>query len=142
MITTLRVNIRDRERQKAFGAYLGGKMLGFVTVDPRTGYLDQIVVAPEEWGSALGAALLAEAKRRIAAAVSLPVGTYLDFGGSAAAQARSRRDLLVQRQKRSLSFRHRCSNCSTWCNGCSQRSTRSLASCSTWLSRPRTTPTR
>jgi len=28
MITTLRVNIRDRERQKAFGAYLGGKMLG------------------------------------------------------------------------------------------------------------------
>jgi Amt family ammonium transporter len=28
MITTLRVRIKDRERQKAFGAYLGGKMVG------------------------------------------------------------------------------------------------------------------
>ncbi|MCU1464757.1 MAG: ammonium transporter [Actinomycetia bacterium] len=28
MITTLRVRIKDRERQKAFGAYLGGKMIG------------------------------------------------------------------------------------------------------------------
>ena len=26
-------------------------MVGFVTVDPNTGYLDQIVVAPEAWGS-------------------------------------------------------------------------------------------
>jgi putative acetyltransferase len=40
-----------------------GAMLGFVTVDPRTGYLDQIVVAPETWGSPLAAALLDEAKR-------------------------------------------------------------------------------
>jgi putative acetyltransferase len=40
-----------------------GAMVGFVTVDPRTGYLDQIVVAPETWGSALAAALLDEAKR-------------------------------------------------------------------------------
>jgi putative acetyltransferase len=38
-------------------------MLGFVTVDPVSGYLDQIVVAPETWGSALAAALLDEAKR-------------------------------------------------------------------------------
>ena len=51
----------------------GGKMLGFVTVDPRTGYLDQIVVAPEEWGSALGAALLAEAKRCAPAGLDLLV---------------------------------------------------------------------
>jgi putative acetyltransferase len=36
---------------------------GFVTVDPRTLYLDQIVVAPEHWGSGIGAALIAEAKR-------------------------------------------------------------------------------
>jgi ammonium transporter, Amt family len=28
MITTLRMNIRDRERQKAFWAYFGGKMIG------------------------------------------------------------------------------------------------------------------
>ena len=40
-----------------------GTLLGFVTVDPRTGYLDQIVVAPETWGSALAAALVDEAKR-------------------------------------------------------------------------------
>jgi putative acetyltransferase len=38
-------------------------MAGFVTVDPRTRYLDQIVVAPEHWGSGVGAALIAEAKR-------------------------------------------------------------------------------
>jgi putative acetyltransferase len=40
-----------------------GAVLGFVTVDPVSGYLDQIVVAPETWGSALAAALLDEAKR-------------------------------------------------------------------------------
>ena len=38
-------------------------MVGFVTVDRRTGYLDQIVVAPEEWGSELGALLIAQARR-------------------------------------------------------------------------------
>jgi len=40
-----------------------GTVLGFVTVDPQSGYLDQIVVAPETWGSPLAAALLDEAKR-------------------------------------------------------------------------------
>jgi putative acetyltransferase len=40
-----------------------GKIAGFVTVDPQTLYLDQIVVAPEEWGSGLALALLDEAKR-------------------------------------------------------------------------------
>jgi putative acetyltransferase len=39
-----------------------GIMAGFVTVDS-TGYLDQIVVAPEVWGSPVAAALLGEAKR-------------------------------------------------------------------------------
>jgi putative acetyltransferase len=38
-------------------------LLGFVAVDPRTGYLDQIVVAPEAWGSGLAALLLREAQR-------------------------------------------------------------------------------
>jgi putative acetyltransferase len=38
-------------------------LVGFVTVDPRTGYLDQIVVAPEVWGSGVAAALVAQAKR-------------------------------------------------------------------------------
>ena len=40
-----------------------GKMVGFVTVDPRTFDLDQIVVAPEAWGGGVAAALMAEAKR-------------------------------------------------------------------------------
>jgi putative acetyltransferase len=44
-------------------AEAGGVMIGLVTVDPLTLYLDQIVVAPERWGSGVGAALIAEAKR-------------------------------------------------------------------------------
>jgi putative acetyltransferase len=40
-----------------------GTLSGFVTVDPKTTYLDQIVVAPEHWGSAIALALLDEAKR-------------------------------------------------------------------------------
>ncbi len=40
-----------------------GKLVGFVTVDPKTRYLDQIVVAPEAWGSDVAMALIAEAKR-------------------------------------------------------------------------------
>ncbi|RDV04750.1 GNAT family N-acetyltransferase [Undibacter mobilis] len=48
-----------------------GKLCGFVTVDPKTQYLDQIVVAPEQWGSGLAHALLDEAKRRS------PTGLYL-----------------------------------------------------------------
>jgi putative acetyltransferase len=34
-----------------------------VTVDPRTGYLDQIVVAPEVWGTEVGKMLIAEARQ-------------------------------------------------------------------------------
>jgi putative acetyltransferase len=40
-----------------------GKLVGFVTVDPRTLDLDQMVVASEAWGSDIASALLAEAKR-------------------------------------------------------------------------------
>ena len=40
-----------------------GGMIGFVTVDPKTYYLDQIVVAPEAWGSGIAEALVAEARR-------------------------------------------------------------------------------
>ena len=40
-----------------------GVLVGFVTVDPKTRYLDQIVVAPEAWGSEVAVALLAEARR-------------------------------------------------------------------------------
>jgi putative acetyltransferase len=40
-----------------------GEIAGFVTIDPKTMYLDQIVVAPEHWGSGLALMLLDEAKR-------------------------------------------------------------------------------
>ena len=38
-------------------------LAGFVTIDPQTMYLDQIVVAPEHWGSNVALTLLDEAKR-------------------------------------------------------------------------------
>jgi putative acetyltransferase len=53
-------------------------LVGFVTVDPRTGYLDQIVVAPERWGSDIAAVLLAEAKRVSPAGLDLDVNTDND----------------------------------------------------------------
>ena len=52
-----------------------GAMAGFVTVDPSSGYLDQLVVAPERWGSRVGAALVAEAKRLSPAGLDLDVNT-------------------------------------------------------------------
>jgi putative acetyltransferase len=39
------------------------RLVGFVTVDQTTGYLDQIVVAPEAWGGGIADLLLLEAKR-------------------------------------------------------------------------------
>lgn len=51
----------------------GGALAGFVTVDPKTRYLDQIVVAPEQWGSGLARALLDEAKRRSPTGLTLLV---------------------------------------------------------------------
>jgi putative acetyltransferase len=48
-------------------AVQGAAMIGFVTVAPATGYLDQIVVAPEAWGSP-AAALLVDAAKGIAPA--------------------------------------------------------------------------
>ena len=38
---------------------------------------------------------VADARKQIAASVSLPVGSYVEFSGAAEAQARSRQDLLV-----------------------------------------------
>jgi len=60
---------RERWRQELIPvahvviAERNGALLGFVTVDPATLYLDQLVVAPEHWGSGAAAALLDEAKR-------------------------------------------------------------------------------
>ncbi len=44
-------------------AEAGGAIAGFVTIDPKTMYLDQFVVAPEHWGSGIALALVEEAKR-------------------------------------------------------------------------------
>jgi putative acetyltransferase len=44
-------------------AEMDGVIEGFVTIDPKSGYLDQIVVAPEFWGSNVAPMLLDEAKR-------------------------------------------------------------------------------
>jgi putative acetyltransferase len=52
-----------------------GVMIGFVTVDAKTLYLDQIVVAPAHWGSGVGAALVAEAKRISPRGLDLDVNT-------------------------------------------------------------------
>ena len=43
---------------KILVAEMDGMLEGFVTVDPNTGYLDQIVVAPEFWGSNVAGLLL------------------------------------------------------------------------------------
>ena len=59
-------------------AVAGDALIGFVTVDPKTRYLDQIVVAPESWGSDIGALLLAEARRVSPAGLDLDVNTDND----------------------------------------------------------------
>jgi putative acetyltransferase len=51
-----------------------GTLAGFVTMDP-SGYLDQLVVAPDHWGSELGDALLNEAKRLSPDRITLLVNT-------------------------------------------------------------------
>jgi putative acetyltransferase len=49
-----------------------GALAGFVTIDA-SGYLDQLVVAPDHWGSEIAASLVDEAKRRSPAGITLLV---------------------------------------------------------------------
>ncbi len=56
-------------------AEVGSELKGFVTVDPETMYLDQIVVAPENWGGGIALALLNEAKRLSPQGLDLLVNT-------------------------------------------------------------------
>jgi putative acetyltransferase len=51
------------------------KVVGFVTVDPVTLDLDQMVVAPEAWGIGVASALIAQAKRISPAGLDLHVNT-------------------------------------------------------------------
>jgi putative acetyltransferase len=50
-----------------------GAVIGFVTVETATGYLDQLVVAPEAWGGGGAEALLAEARRLSPSGIDLLV---------------------------------------------------------------------
>ena len=50
-----------------------GQPAGFVAIDPATGYLDQLCVAPAQKGSGLAGALLAEARRLAAGPIELDV---------------------------------------------------------------------
>jgi putative acetyltransferase len=54
-------------------AFDGAAMLGFVSIDARTNWLDQIAVHPQAIGAGVGAALLDEAKRVSPARVELDV---------------------------------------------------------------------
>jgi putative acetyltransferase len=54
-------------------AEANGSMIGFVTIDTATRYLDQLVVAPEYWGAGVGQDLIAEAKRLSPSGVDLDV---------------------------------------------------------------------
>jgi putative acetyltransferase len=51
-----------------------GAVIGFVTIDPE-GYLDQLVVAPEHWGSGAADLLLEEARRVSPKGITLLVNT-------------------------------------------------------------------
>jgi putative acetyltransferase len=51
------------------------QMVGFVTVEPDTLYLDQLVVAPEFWGIGVATKLIAEAKRISPRGLNLDVNT-------------------------------------------------------------------
>jgi putative acetyltransferase len=51
-----------------------GEMVGFVTIDAKN-YLDQLVVAPDHWGSELGNMLVNEAKRLSPDRITLLVNT-------------------------------------------------------------------
>ena len=49
-----------------------GALIGFVTIDA-SGYLDQLVVAPAQWGSSLAGTLVDEAKRLAPSGITLLV---------------------------------------------------------------------
>ena len=51
-----------------------GELVGFVTIDAK-GYLDQLVVAPDRWGSELANMLVNEAKRLSPDRITLLVNT-------------------------------------------------------------------
>jgi putative acetyltransferase len=65
--------LRAEGAEAIVGLGADGLPAGFVTIDPTSGYLDQLCVAPCEFGSGLASALLDEAKSRAPGAVDLEV---------------------------------------------------------------------
>jgi putative acetyltransferase len=55
------------------GLDAGRKPAGFAAIDAKSGYLDQLCVAPRERGSGLASALIGEAKRRSPGMIELDV---------------------------------------------------------------------
>jgi putative acetyltransferase len=53
-------------------------LLGFVTIDPESGWLDQLCVHPERFGGGVGAALLAAARERSPNLIRLDVNADND----------------------------------------------------------------
>jgi len=53
----------------------GGEMAGFVVINPSTGYLDQLAVAPELWRKGIAELLVDEAKRIAPSGIVLHVNT-------------------------------------------------------------------
>lgn len=54
-------------------ADMDGELIGFVVIDEKSGYLDQIVVEPKLWGSGAAKKLLDEAKRISPRGITLDV---------------------------------------------------------------------
>jgi len=55
------------------GAGMSERVLGFVSVDPGTGYVDQLVVHPDHWGEGIAQMLVQAAAARSPARLSLDV---------------------------------------------------------------------
>lgn len=54
---------RDGTRVRVALDRLSASVKGAITLRPRDGYIDQLVVASQSWGSGVGQALIADAKR-------------------------------------------------------------------------------
>jgi putative acetyltransferase len=54
-------------------AEIGNQLEGFVVIDPKSGWLDQLAVEPVLWGHGIADALMAEAKRQSPGIIRLDV---------------------------------------------------------------------
>jgi putative acetyltransferase len=84
-----------------------GKLVGFVTIDAR-GYLDQLVVAPDHWGTELADSLTNEAKRLSPDGITLLVNT----DNAARSASTSATALSMQATTSTRPQENRCCGCS------------------------------